>query len=325
MKIESVRIQNFRAFADETVFLDDYTCLVGPNGSGKSTILTALNIFFRDTVNASTDLVNLGKEDFHQRDTSQPIRITVTFCDLSPDAQEDLKDYFRQNKLIVSSVATWNEQAGCAAVEQHGERLGIEAFRAFFDKEKQGGVVKDLQHIYTELRKTFPDLADAKTKGAMEDALHNYESAHPAECALLPSPDQFYGFSKGTNRLQKHVQWVYVPAVKDATTEQVEAKSTALKRLLARRVHSQLKVDESIDQIRRQAIKQYQELLDSNAYALKGLRSPIGKGISRGVLEPEDQVAHLASALQESAQKPFEFMLIVVIPLRRNLLGNGPQ
>jgi len=61
MKIENIRIQNFRTFADETIILDDYTCLVGPNGAGKSTILTALNIFFRETTSASTDLVNLGE------------------------------------------------------------------------------------------------------------------------------------------------------------------------------------------------------------------------------------------------------------------------
>jgi putative ATP-dependent endonuclease of OLD family len=281
MKIESVRIQNFRAFADETVFFDDYTCLVGPNGSGKSTILTALNIFFRDTANASTDLVNLGKEDFHKCDTSQPIKITVTFRDLSAEAKDDLKDYVRQDKLVVSSVAKWNDDTGSAAVEQHGERLGIETFRSYFEKEKQSAAAKDLQAAFAELKKSFPDLPDAKTKAAMEQALREYEAAHPEQCTLIPSPDQFYGFSKGTNRLQKYVQWVYVPAVKDATSEQAEAKSTALKRLLSRRVHSQITLDKSIDEIRQQAVQEYQELLDSNANALKGLSDSLNTRFQR--------------------------------------------
>ena len=47
MKIESVRIKNFRGYSDETISFDNYTCLVGPNGAGKSTILSALNVFFR--------------------------------------------------------------------------------------------------------------------------------------------------------------------------------------------------------------------------------------------------------------------------------------
>ena len=56
MKIASVRIENFRSFKDETVPLNDYACLVGPNGSGKSTVLTALNVFFRESDNLPTDL-----------------------------------------------------------------------------------------------------------------------------------------------------------------------------------------------------------------------------------------------------------------------------
>lgn len=59
MRIKSIRIQNLRSFADETIPLNDYTCLVGPNGSGKSTVLCALNIFFRETDNTSTDLSQL--------------------------------------------------------------------------------------------------------------------------------------------------------------------------------------------------------------------------------------------------------------------------
>jgi putative ATP-dependent endonuclease of OLD family len=281
MKIESVRIQNFRAFKDETIVFDDYTCLVGPNGSGKSTILTALNIFFRDTANASTDLVNLGEEDFHHCNTSQPIQITVTFVDISDDAEKDLKDYVRQGKLIISAVAEWDDRAKAAPVKQYGGRLGIQQLRAYFEKDKAGASAKDLQELFAGLRKSYPELSEAKTKAAMEQALHSYEADHPGQCTLIQSEDQFYGISRGANLLQKYLQWVFIPAVKDATTEQVEAKSTALKRLLARRVHSQIALDKSIGEIKQQAIQQYQGLLDSNAYALKGLSDSLNTRFQR--------------------------------------------
>ena len=71
----------------------------------------------------------------------------------------------------------------------------------------------------------------------MTKALREYEAARSDECELIPSEDQFYGFSKGANRLAK-LQWVYVPAVKDATSEQVEARNSALGKLLARTVRS---------------------------------------------------------------------------------------
>ncbi len=79
MKIGSVRIQNLRSFSDATIPLNDYTCLVGPNGSGKSTVLCALNVFFREFDNVATDLSQLDREDFHQKNTDEPIRITITF------------------------------------------------------------------------------------------------------------------------------------------------------------------------------------------------------------------------------------------------------
>ena len=79
MKIESVRIENFRSYKDETIVLDDYTCFVGPNGAGKSTVFYALNIFFRQYKDSKTDLSKLSESDFHHKDTKNDIRITVTF------------------------------------------------------------------------------------------------------------------------------------------------------------------------------------------------------------------------------------------------------
>lgn len=67
MKIESIRIENFRSYKDETIFLDDYTCFVGPNGSGKSTIINALNVFFRQYKDTRNDLSKLTKDDFHHK------------------------------------------------------------------------------------------------------------------------------------------------------------------------------------------------------------------------------------------------------------------
>jgi len=48
MKLTELKIENFRSFKNETIHLDDYTCLVGPNGTGKSAVLMALNVFFRN-------------------------------------------------------------------------------------------------------------------------------------------------------------------------------------------------------------------------------------------------------------------------------------
>jgi len=281
MKIASITIRNFRVFKEETVHFDEYTCLVGPNGVGKSTILTALNIFFRESSGSSTNLTSLTEQDFHNYDTTQPIEITVTFVELSDEAKTDLKDYVRQEHLIVSAVAKWNESTKSAEVKQYGQRLGIEEFRKYFEKEKSGASAKELQKLFSSLRKSYADVADAKSKASMEQALHAYETDHPDKCALIPSEDQFYGVSRGTNLLQKQMQWVYVPAVKDATTEQVEAKNTALGRLLARRVRSSLALDAPINELRQDTLQKYQGILKSNTTALEKLSESLNTRFQR--------------------------------------------
>jgi putative ATP-dependent endonuclease of the OLD family len=78
MKIESVRIENFRSFRDEAVCLNPYSCPVGANGVGRSTVLTALNLFFRDQYSSGPP----ARADYFDEVTTQPIRVTVTFDDL---------------------------------------------------------------------------------------------------------------------------------------------------------------------------------------------------------------------------------------------------
>lgn len=271
MKLESVRIKNLRSFADVTAPFNDYTCLVGPNGSGKSTILCALNVFFRGTENSGTDLNQLDREDFHQKDTAEPIEITVTFTDLSPEAQHDFSNYYRQGKLIVSALATFNETTGKAEVRQYGQRLAMPGFKEFFRAVGDNKKVGELKALYTEIQKNFGDLPAPGTKDAMIEVLHKYETDHPDQCELIASEDQFYGVSKGANRLAQYIQWVYVPAVKDAATEQLEARDTALGKLLARTVRAKTNFKETGKALRTRMQEQYQQLLDKNQEVLKEL------------------------------------------------------
>ena len=273
MRIASVRIENFRSFKDETIPFNNYACLVGPNGAGKSNVLTALNVFFRESDGIPTDLSKLNQEDFHCKDTDNPIKITVTFADLSQEAKEDFSDYVRQDQLVVSAEATFDKATGDRAtgkadVNQYGQRLGMPAFAPFFQALDEGEKVPELKGIYQGLQGAHAGLPAPGTKAAMVRALHEYETERSDDCELIPSEDQFYGFSKGTNRLAKHVQWVYVPAVKDATSEQVEARNSALGKLLARTVRSKTNFDESVSKLRADMQEQYQELLDGNQHVL---------------------------------------------------------
>ena len=274
MKISQLRIQNFRSFEDETINFNDYCCFVGPNGSGKSTVLNALNILFRNT-QAASNVVTLNEEDFHLRITEEPITITATFTDLSDKAKDDLKAYVRQDKLILSAKAVWNQETRTAEVQQFGSREVIKDFAKYFNADKGGAKATELKKIFREIRGKYPDIDQATTKDAMQKALRKYEDEHPNLCEPVESSDQFYGWSKGANILEQHCQWVYIPAVKDPIEEQQEGKNTALGTLLQRTIRSQVDFKDPLEKLRRETGQKYQELLNNQQDVL----SDIGKTI----------------------------------------------
>lgn len=315
MRISSVRIQNFRCFKDETISFNNYTCFVGPNGSGKSTVLMALNVFFRNASNPNTDVLKLDKEDFHRKDVSEPILITITFVDLSKDAKSDLKDYFRQNKLIVSAKAEWNESANHAPVIQHGLRLAMKDFAPYFKAENEGEKAGVLKKRYAEIRKQYEDLPPANTKTTMATALREYEESHDKLCDEIPSEDQFYGVSKGADRLGKHIQWIFVPAVKDASEEAVESKKAALGTLLERTVRSKVSFGDDLDAIRSNASEEYQKLLNKNQGVLSDLSSSLSKRIG--------QWAHPDTSINLEWKHDGENAIRVPDPLAGIIAGEG--
>ena len=280
MKIESIRIENFRAFKDETIFFDDYTAFVGPNGVGKSTVFHALNLFFRQNKDSQTDLIKLSASDFHHFNTDKEIKITVTFTSLSEEAKQELSDYVRHDKLIVSAIAKYDSVNEKADVKQYGNRLGFEKFRIFFEAEKNGAKSAELKDIYKKLKEDFPDLPSASSKADMISALHEYEKNNPDKCILIPSEDQFYGVSRGANRLANYIQWIFIPAVKDATEESEESSKSALGQLLARTVRSKVSFDEKVRELRNNVREEYQKLLDAEQQTLDDISKSLQNSLA---------------------------------------------
>ncbi|QTA83698.1 AAA family ATPase [Desulfonema limicola] len=85
MKIESIRLKNFKSFQDaELSDLPNFCVIVGANGSGKSTIFQIFS-FLRDamTSNVNTALVKLGGsrgiKEVRSRNSEGPIEIELKF------------------------------------------------------------------------------------------------------------------------------------------------------------------------------------------------------------------------------------------------------
>jgi len=315
MRIKTVRIRNFRSIEDQTLEPQDYTCFVGANGSGKSNFLHALNVFFGESGIPGLNTQSLSQEDFHSKNTSVPVEITVTFGDLSPEAKTDLAHYVRHDQLVVSVEARFDTNTGRAEVKQYGRRLAIKDFASFFQGEKEGKKVAELKEVYTEIRRKYPELPNPGSKDLMMGALRTYEESHVEKCEEIPSADEFYGVSKGKNLLEKHIQWVYVPAVKDASTEQTEARNTALGRLLARTVRSKVNFKDSIEAIRKEMQEKYQDLLDSSQSELEE--------ISETLRDRLVDWAHQDATLRLKWHQEPEKAVRVDEPFAQAILGEG--
>ncbi|EPF5940695.1 ATP-dependent nuclease [Escherichia coli] len=87
MKIQSVRIKNFRALKDVTIPFDSVTTFIGPNGAGKSTVLHALDWFFNGKPGSLTE------KDCSFGEASEDIEVQVTFADLTEKDREALGKY----------------------------------------------------------------------------------------------------------------------------------------------------------------------------------------------------------------------------------------
>jgi len=315
MKLYSVHVENFRAFLDEELIFEDYTCLVGCNGSGKSTILCALNIFFKENAFSKTDLSSLDEEDFHRKDTSRPIRITLTFNNLTTEEQTEFSHYFRGEQLAITAEAIWDPITQNAIVKQFGQRLGMEQFAHFFKAESSGAKVDELKTIYTDIRNQFPDLPAASTKANMIEYLHSYEDTHSELAVLIPSEDSFYGFTRGANKLERFVQWVYIPAVKDATEEGSEGKNTALGKLLARTVRSKVNFGEEIKNIRLKAQDDYARLIAENQTQLDDLSTSLKDRLA--------EWSHPDTNMKVTWQQDLEKSIKIEEPIAKILAGEG--
>ena len=287
MKLTEIKIQNFRSFKDETILLEDYTCLVGPNGTGKSAVLMALNVFFRENASTVTDVLNLTKEDFHHENVKEPVRITVTFEDLpsendplvSKEARELLKLYARQDKLVLFAKAEWNPTTERAPVKQYGSRSVMKEFKPFFKAKENGARAPELKEIYSKLREKFSELPKLTAAKDMKSTLQKYENERPDECSMEDGECECYGFTGGLYRLADLVQWVYVPAVKDASSEQEEGSKTALGKLLQRTVRAKIDFKDELADLEEEAEAKYETILEGKKGALRDLGLAIQKSL----------------------------------------------
>lgn len=180
MKIEKVRLQNFRCFGNETEVLDFeevLTTLVGGNGSGKTALLQAVSRLF----GTSSAQRSVQRRDFHVPVDRQELR--------SGDS------------LFVEAVLSFPE----LAVE---EDSSLDAIPEFFNQMAASDEGEPLK-ARIRLKATWTD--DGTPEGSIEEDLRWIRSLSDdfdwEECSRVQAVER------------SAIQFIYLPANRDATTQ----------------------------------------------------------------------------------------------------------
>lgn len=238
MKIQSVRIRNFRTLKDVTIPFDSVTTFIGPNGAGKSTVLRALDWFFNGKPGALTE------KDCSFGATDEDIEVQVTFADLTEKDREALGKYAPEG---VATFTAWKRRSPDGADVLSANAKGFPAFNAI----KAAGGATAKKELYATLRRERPelDLPAANTGPAVDQAMTTWEAAHTDQLldALEALQTNFFGFNSG-GKMSGLFDFVLVTADLRASEESIDGKASIIGRILERSI-DRTAADEAIAEI----------------------------------------------------------------------------
>ncbi len=220
MKIENLRITNFRCVQSAAVDIRALTAFVGRNGAGKSTFLQALQLFY-----GSTDVVT--DEDFYAKNTSEDITIEVTFGCLRPEERAEFAPYISGDTLTVTKK--FSAPATGSKVTQGRYYATAKTFPGFA-AVREASAASDKKNAYNALITDGtlpPGTGKPKTMADVEDAMAAFEAEHPELLKPIVRETQMFGEKNvGSGKLDKYTRFVYIPAVRDVTDEAEDRKAS---------------------------------------------------------------------------------------------------
>lgn len=251
MKIQSIRIKNFRTLKDVTIPFDSVTTFIGPNGAGKSTVLRALDWFFNGKPGSLTE------KDCSFGATEEEIEVQVTFSDLSDKDREQLGKYAPAG---VTTFSAWKRRSsdGNESLSANSKSYGP------FNTIRSKGSAADKKASYNDLRTSDPTLSLPAWSNveAANQAMTTWEAAHIDLLAEAPESLQtnFFGFNSG-GKMSGLFDFVLVTADLRASEESIDGKSSVIGRILERSV-DRAAADEEIAKIVEESREKQQKVYE---------------------------------------------------------------
>ncbi len=283
MIVESVTVRRYRAIEEATLHLGGVTYLVGRNGAGKSTFLNALAAFFGG-------VLVTGEDDFHRHQIDVPIEIVVTFGQLGGPASREFEKYVRDGRLTVTRRFAYE---GTRLVDSfHGVAAtfpGFRAIRALAGREKLDA--------YRDQRAEF-GLPVVRSVADVDRALAAWETAHSDDLELAEDDGRFFGYRNvAAGKLDRYIDFVLVPAVREASADAADQRDSALRRLVDAVIRRSVDLEAPLARLRATVSDGYADLLARPELALGALQERMTRSIQR--FAPGTEVALAWSQVPE--------------------------
>jgi len=290
MIVESIHVKNFRSILDESIGCERLTAIVGANGSGKSSFLHALRLFY------STN-PKITFEDFYNRNIENEISIAITFRDLSDKAKELFSRYLQNERLTVERVFYFTNEGKVVSI-YHGATLQNPEFykvKESFDVKDRG---KTAQHQYEELRKIEKYRVLPEWSRRLQDnfeKLVQWEAENLDKCIRARDNGQFFGFTEvAQGYLGGFTQFLFIPAIKEATDEAYESKNSVLTKLVDFVVRSVLEEKKEIKKLRESTQVNYEKIMNPERIPeLKDLSNQLTNTLKDYVLDAQIELKWL--------------------------------
>lgn len=300
MKIETVRIQNFRALRDVTINFDSVTTFIGPNGVGKSTVLRALDWFFNR--GKGQELV---EDDYSFGTTDQDISVEVTFEQLSERDRVALGKYVTPE---MQTFTAWKIHRPNGTELMSANTKGYSEFNAI--KEARNATEK--KELYKNLREGRPDLdlPAASSGPKVDECITTWESENLHLLEDVPEylETNFFGFNSG-GKMSGLFDFVLVTADLRASEEAADGKSSIVGRIIERTVDRSA-ADEEIAAII-EASKQRQEEVYREKFdgQLQRLSTQLNSVVNAYAPDREVEVSPISSE-QKTPRTTFEITIL---------------
>ena len=274
MKIEEIRIKNFRHIDDLTLRIGGMLALIGPNNTGKSSILKAIQVFCEPKSSIPT-------ADFNEAKGFPDIEIIITFSNLSEETKERYAFRLLNGEKLIAKK-TWVK----------GERRP-----EFFSKElrpKDNMLAdiesdwKDLKDDYTWKSRAEAEGVDFRLKSQVVEFVTRYLQSHKEDFewkeVWVPNPSGLQEI------LTHHIpEVIFVEGVVDvpgqATTKQGTIFTQILGLLVEKAIEDDENARETYEQIKKLVSIISQEPLEGvkRIESIKKLEDELAKRMPAGI------------------------------------------